>query len=99
MDRKEHRRFAFRSHVAEIEELTKAADRNNVSLSAFIRNAAHAAKAGLTDNELNGHLLAVRSMLNASLNVRTEEQKQKRVIDARDYLTALIHRKGPIDGC
>jgi hypothetical protein len=65
-------------------------------LSVFIPDAAHAAKAGIASDDLNRHLLAIRTTLNAALSVRTDEQKKIRVTQARDSLTALIHRNGDL---
>ncbi len=58
----------------------------------FLREAAHAHKAGLTQEQLNAHLVEMRRVLNAALQVRTVEQKNHRIEVVRDHLTKMLHR-------
>jgi hypothetical protein len=93
MNPKQYRKFAFRTNAYEIAEWACAAAKQNKPLAAFIRDAAHRARAGMSSAELNRHLVMMRSLLNAAMSVRTPDQKNQRIAAVRDHLTAMIHRK------
>lgn len=96
MNKKEYRKFAFRTNAFEIAEWARAAEKQNKPLSAFLREAAHRNKAGMSSDELNQHLVEMRRALNMALHVRTADQKNVRIERVRDHLTAMIHRSHKI---
>ncbi|WP_354209216.1 MULTISPECIES: hypothetical protein [unclassified Bradyrhizobium] len=96
MNKKNYRRFMFRTNAAEIAEWNKVAKQQKVSLSSFIREGTRRHKSGMSNEQLNLHLVEMRRALNFALQLRTVDQKNARIERVRDYLTAMIHRANNI---
>jgi len=86
--------FKFRTDTKGLSVWSKAAKARKQSLSEFARDSMNAAAAGLvTGEDLTRNLQVIRTTLNAAQAVRTDAQRNARIVVALSHINAMLRQQ------